>query len=389
MFLMNLAIGFAIGTGSVLSRLVGGGNNEKVKQISTLTIVLGFSSSIILTLIGIFNIDSLFTLLGADKEQLIFINEYMVYAYMGMGFRMASISVSGTFRAHGITKVPSYSIIMATILNTILDPIFIFGFGDFPALGIEGAGLATLLANGLAFLYEFYIASIKFEFFAKINELTKEAFQYIQDIVRIAIPASISNALNPLSLSYANFLLSEKNTDFVAGFGVATKVQFFTMIPILALSAAISSVVGQNYGKENYLRVKETIKISLIFSCAYAVIQIFVLSVFAHELVSLFDIKTEKALDYSIDYIFYISFTLWGYFFVIVINSLSNAINKPLKALLLISLRTFILFVPAYYIFEFYDFHRPVIFGIAISNILSGVYSYILYNSHKENILKN
>jgi putative MATE family efflux protein len=379
MILLNLSIGFAIGVNSVLSRMLGSGKEAEVKRASTVSILVGFSSAFILVIIGIFTIDPLFTLMGATTKQLTYINQYMVYAYIGMGFRMCSLSIAGTYRAHGITKIQSYSIILATVINSVLDPLLIFGFSFIPAFGIEGAGFATMIANLFAFSAEFSIAAFKYEFFAPLKELTKEAFAPLKRILLIAAPAAFSNALNPISLSIANYFLALKNTDLVAGLGIAAKVQVFTMIPILALSVGVGPIVGQNFGNKNYGRVKETIFTSLKFALAYGLIQILVLTIFSDSIAGYFSQDT-KTLSYAEDFLFYIAFTLFGYSFVIIISSLFNAIDRPISALVIIALRAIILFVPIYYFLVFIEIDRPVIYSMAISNILAGLISYLLFS---------
>ncbi len=378
MILLNLSIGFAIGVNSVLSRMLGSGRESEVKRASTVSILVGFSSAFFLSTLGIFTIDPLFSLLGATTQQLVYINEYMVYAYIGMGFRMCSLCIAGTYRAHGITKVQSYSIILATIVNTALDPLLIFGLAFIPALGIEGAGIATMFANLCALIAEFSLAAFKYKFFAPLSELTKKAFDPLKKITSIAAPAAVSNALNPIALSIGNFFLSTRSTDFVAGFGVGTKIQFFTMIPVLALSVAIGPIIGQNFGKQKLDRVKETVLSSLKFCLFYGLVQIIILTLLSDPITNIFSNDT-KAMDYAKDFLFYISFTLCGYSFVIVINSFLNAIDKPIVALVMISLRTLIFFTPLYYIFDFLEMDHPVIFSMAISNIAAGIISFSFY----------
>lgn len=166
--LLNLSIGLAIGTTSVLARMLGGALLDQVKVISTLVMLSGVLLGIFVSVLGIVTIDPLFSLLGASEVQLVFAHQYMIYAYPAMGLRLIAVSISGTYRAHGITLIPSLSMLTATVLNFILDPLLIFGGLGLPALGIEGAGLATLISNLLALLFEFYMGAIRFKFFCTI-----------------------------------------------------------------------------------------------------------------------------------------------------------------------------------------------------------------------------
>ena len=127
--LLNLAIGLSIGTTSVLSRLLGEKKEQQCRAVTTLSIYFAALCSLVITIIGILTIKPLFTFLGADIESINLIKDYMFYAYIAMGVRMTSISVSSIFKATGNTFVPSISILLTSVLNFILDPLLIFGTG--------------------------------------------------------------------------------------------------------------------------------------------------------------------------------------------------------------------------------------------------------------------
>lgn len=362
----NLAIGYGIGLSSVLSRLVGANDNESFKNVSTVGIVLSLFLAIIVVLIGINTINPLFKFLGASPEHLPYINEYMVYAYMAMGFRFLSVSLSSLFRAKGNTLIPSVAILSTSIFNFILDPILIFGFASIPALGIKGAGIATLVANCLAFLIELTFA-IKDQY---LNiGLTRIPREKLKEVFKIALPASFSNSLNPLSVSFMNFLLTGYGTGLVAGFGVGVKIQFFILIPILALSAAVSPIVGQASGANNQQRVDETLKVSLKFSFIWVLI-ISIPIFFVKEWIVLQFIPELDDFSFTNLFLTVIPFSLIGYAAVIINSAALNAFGRADKTLFLISLRTFILFTPIAYLFKEFFQADGILYAVATTNLI-------------------
>jgi len=375
MTLLNIAIGFTIGINSVLSRAMKIESEHSIKSISTFMLYLSIILGGIISLIGILTTDELFSMLGAKENHLEYINEYMLYAYPAMGLRFIAVTMSGTYRAHGITSVPSKAILFTSILNLIFDPLLIFGYGFIPALGIEGAGIATLIANLMSLLYELYIAIFRYHFFT--FSISSEIKTKLKEIFSIALPASLSNALNPLSLNFVNYLLANQYEAVkVAGFGVAMKIQFFSMVPILAMSAAIGPIIGQNFGNDNFKRVMEAIKYALVFCLLWGAVQFIALYFFSSNLIGYFTDKPE-AISFGVTYLKVIGFSLFGYSFVIICSSVMNSINEPIKAFFYILGRTFILFIIFYYSFIAMELENPIVYSIALSNVLMGIISYI------------
>lgn len=369
--IMNLAIGLAVGTASVLARMLGEGLNDQVKVISTLVTFSAIVIGATVTTIGIATVEPVFTFLGATKIQVQYASGYMQYAYPSMGLRLIAISISGTYRANGITLIPSISMLTATLLNFGLDPLFIFGGVGIPAMGIEGAALATLFANALALLFEFYMAAFRYKFFTlKFNDLP---WKKLKEIISIAAPASFANALNPIALNIGNFLISKQFSSLsVAGFGVATKIQFFSMIPVLALSAGVGPVVGQNLGANQFDRVNKAMKLSFNFCLLWGALQAAVLWFGAEPLSYLFT-DNKETVEFCMTYLHFVGWSLFGYSIVIIGSAILNAINKPLFSFLMIFLRAIGLFLLIYFVLNIVGVDHSVIYAIAITNCMVGL----------------
>tara|TARA_Y100000768_G_scaffold389022_1_gene390501 strand:- start:15634 stop:16896 length:1263 start_codon:yes stop_codon:yes gene_type:complete len=370
--ILNLSIGIAIGTNSVLSRMLGENKDDDVHALSSYIVILGSFLALAIAGLGILTIEPLFTLIGAQKVHLPYIEDYMIYAYIAMAFRMISISVSGTYRAHGITLIPSIAILITATFNLILDPLLIFGYGILPELGIKGAGIATMLANFLAMCFELGLAKYKYHFFGSLKgEVFKRKWS---ELLNIVLPASTANALNPIALNVINYFVSLQSADKVAGVGVATKIQFFSMIPILALSAAIGPVVGQNFGAQKNERVSETLKYIFMFSLSWGLLQFVVLFLGADFFASFFT-DDQNIISHSTEYLNYIAPSLFGYNLVILICSGLNALNYPRSSFVLIFLRSLGLFILLYYIFRVLGLDEHVLSAIACANVLTGIFS--------------
>lgn len=378
--LLNLSIGIAIGSSSVLSRMLGEKREGEVKVLSSIILGLGTILGFAVTFLGVFTIAPLFSALGATETQLQYAEEYMVYAYPAMGLRLIAVSISGVYRANGITLIPSASMLVATIFNLILDPILIFGIpGVIEPMGITGAGIATLLGNFLALCFEFYMAAVRYSFFS----LNMESFNpsKLKEVLKIAVPASLANSLNPIALNIANYLIAiEVSTLGVAGYGVATKLQFFAMIPILAMSAAIGPIVGQNIGSDQKDRAEDAMKLGFNICLGWGVIQAVAL-ILGSDLFSRQFTENQESIEYSSLYLQWVSATLAGYSLVIIYCAILNALGKAKRAFIFIFLRSIGLFLLSYFALNALDIENPVIIAIALSNLLMGIYVFILSRS--------
>ena len=144
--LVSFAFGIGIGASVVISRTIGEGDHHRVQRLTTDSLLL--VTLIILCVAGLsfITLRSIFTLIGATDESLPLIKEYMIPWLLGVVFVVIPIVGNSAIRATGDTKTPSMIMVIAAVVNAVLDPLLIFGYGPFPALGIKGAAIATVIS---------------------------------------------------------------------------------------------------------------------------------------------------------------------------------------------------------------------------------------------------
>ena len=157
--IMSLAIGLSIGTSAVVAKYIGRGETEKAKQASTVTNYVAMALAGVLAIVGYVFMDSIFLLMGAPESMLPAIREYMDIWLPTSVLLVAIICANAVLRANGDTRTPSILMAAAGLINAALDPLFIFGLGPIPAMGIQGAAYATLASwiAGVCFLF-YYLA---------------------------------------------------------------------------------------------------------------------------------------------------------------------------------------------------------------------------------------
>lgn len=272
-----ITIGLGAGIGTLVSKAVGTSDEEdKIHIIMTglaMSLLLAFSISII----GLLTIDPFFTWLGADSVTLPLVKEYMIPWYIGCTFLFMSMVGGQIFRGLGDTKTPGNLMIMSAIINTILDPVMIFGLLMIPAMGMSGASIATVISRFFTFITYFYLMHKKYNVIRFNNISKNRVIDCTKRIFAIGVPNSLTKVVNPLIVTMITALLATQSQMAVAGYGVGTKIESFLMAIAIALGNTAMALLGQNMGAGNKSRVKSGLSILnrysiVIFSSVYVLV---------------------------------------------------------------------------------------------------------------------
>ena len=188
LFVGSVAHGLGVGTSSLVSRAIGANNLKRVRRLSTDSLVLSFSAVALFAAAGLLTINPLFRMLGADEKILPYIREYMTVWYPGMLFVVFPMVGNNIIRATGDTKTPGLVMLIGALINSVLDPLLIFGSDAVPVigpllgsigliikpLGIRGAATATLIGRSFTFTIALYILGHREKFLTFKNTSLKE-----------------------------------------------------------------------------------------------------------------------------------------------------------------------------------------------------------------------
>ncbi len=345
MIITTFTIGIGVGALATISRALGQGDQEQVKRLTTDSLSLSLMLVCLLIGIGMVTIDQTFILLGASEETLPLVKEYMHIWYPGMIFVVIPMVGNNAIRATGDTKIPSLIMLFGMVLNAILDPIFIFGFGPIPRLELAGAAIATVIARALTLIFSLYILYKREKMLTWPFPKLAILFDSWKKIVKIGIPVAFSNTTIPISMGVVTRIISTLGSSAVAAFGIVTRVEGFGFVLIFALSTGLSPFIGQNMGAEKADRAwKGTVYICL-FSVIWGLILFLTLLLSGKSLASLFN---QNSTVVSIAALYFmivpISYGLKG-IHQIVWTSL-NVLNRPIQAFGLEIIHAMILYVP-------------------------------------------
>ena len=253
----SLALGIGIGASAAVSRAIGGGDHDRVRRLATDSLVLALLIVGAFSAAGILTIDPLFRLLGANDRILPYIRDYMTIWYPGMVFVVFPMVGNHAIRATGDTRTPGIVMMIGALANAVLDPLLIFGIGPFPALGIRGAAAATLLGRSITFVVAIYVLSVREGLLDFRRPKIAEVLSSWKEILYVGIPAAATRMIVPIGAGIVTRILSEYGPEAVAGYGVATRIEFFGLAIIRALAAVMAPFIGQNLGAGKINRIRE------------------------------------------------------------------------------------------------------------------------------------
>lgn len=372
MAVASIAIGLGAGAASVVSRAVGAGNTEDAKRLTTDSLVLALLVICALAISGFLGVRYVFFLMGAEGEVLDMIVRYMRIWFVAMPFLVIPMVANAALRAVGDAFWPSLIMIGSAFVNMALTPLLIFGWGPIPSFDIEGAAYGTFAAQVFTTVFAVWLLAIREKMIAWVRPPLDVLVNSWRRVISVGIPAALGNAVNPVGVAVVTSILAGFGDPTVAAFGVATRIEAFAAIPMLALSAAIGPISGQSWGKGNIPRVIEGLKLSYWACFIWAIVLAAVLAIFAENLVTLFASEPNVIAE-SKRYLRIVPITLWGYGVVIVAAGCYNSLGKSMSGLGFYLVRTALLYVPLSLIASLFAGSEAVYIAISVSNACAGL----------------
>lgn len=289
--MIALGVGTAVGINALLSRLLGQKKLDEVSNGAATGLVLSIISSGIFVLIGLFFAPTIAASMTADAE---------IFALCATYLRIVTLFCTGSFvetmvqrflQASGKTGLSMISLVVGAVTNIILDPIMIFGYFGFPALGIKGAAIATVIGQWLGAL----TALLLNIFFNPEVRITFKGFRLqgrtVAAIYKVGLPTIIMQAMGSIMNFGMNAILAEGTA--IAFFGAYFKLQNFLFMPMNGLGQACLPIIGFNFGAKNPTRIKETVRTAITWGIGIGLIGTVVFMAVPQTLLSLFNASEE------------------------------------------------------------------------------------------------
>ncbi len=375
MIVTSVAIGLGAGTSSVVARAIGADDHRRARRLATDSLLLSFGITLVICVIGIIFINPLFRLLGAPEDLLPLIRGFMIILYCGVPFVVVGMVGMASMRATGDTRLPGTLMVLAAVLNIILDPILIFGLGPVPAMGLNGAAMAALLARGAIFAGTIYLMRYRLDLVSFNVPQPGELRSSWRAILHVGIPAAATNAIVPFGAVVVTAIIARFGPEAVAGFGVATRIESMMLVIYYAMSSIIGPFVGQNFSAGKEGRILRALWLCTIFCIGSGLCIAALLALLSGYLPTLFS-DNPDVIGVTRLFLWVVPISYGAYGMVMVMNASFNGLGNPMPAAYISIARILIVYVPLAFI-GVALFGMPGIFiAYALANIVTGALAY-------------
>ncbi|MDX1640574.1 MAG: MATE family efflux transporter [Balneolaceae bacterium] len=286
--LYAIAIGLSMGTTAMVSRRIGEKSRKAASVAAVQSVLIGITVSIPVAALGIFLSHELLALMGASET---IINEMYTYTMIMMGGNlviMLLFIVNAVFRGAGDAAISMRVLWFANLLNIVLDPILIFGFGPIPALGITGAAIATTSARGLGVLYQFWMLAGKSSRIQISREDLKVNLDVMNRLVRVSMGGIGQFLISTASWVGMVRIIAEFGSTALAGYTIAIRIVMFSILPSWGMSNAAATLVGQNLGAKKPDRAERSAWICGFVNTGFLILIGITFYLFSENLIRLF-----------------------------------------------------------------------------------------------------
>ena len=274
--IINMLIGFfmgiSTGAGVVIAQFFGAGNTCKMKRAIHNSIALTLVMGVVLTIVGLLFNDPILKAIGVPSEVFSEASTYLSIYFWSLIFVMVYNMGSGILRSVGDSKRPLYFLIFSSVVNIILDFLFVKYFH----FGVAGAGYATLIAQAISAIMVMYVLmKTEDDYKVVLKEIGFDK-EILLKIIKIGLPTGFQQSIVSLSNVIVQSYINVYGASVIAGYSVTIKIDGFVNLPLQAFNMAITTFVGQNIGSKNYDRVKKGNRITLIMTLSViAIISMF------------------------------------------------------------------------------------------------------------------
>ncbi len=366
----SLAIGLGVGTSATLARLIGSGAQDRVPRLATDNLLMAVLITAIVGLIGQFLLIPIVTLMGAPEYLLPFIDSYMAVWFFASIFMVLNMVCNSTYRALGDTRTSAAIMLGSSILNFVLDPLFIFGWGPIPALGIQGAAVASLLAWAATAALSIWILKSKKGLLLLTWLDPAELINNWRSVLTISLPAALSNMMTPVANAVLTSVVATHGPAAVAAYGVGARIESLALLVCLALSMTLPPFVSQNFGAKRFERVTSAYGDAVLFALIWQFVIYLVLALAAGSLVIFFTEDPEVG-RWLVLWLLIVPLGFGFQATTFLSSSTFNALHKPYRAMRISIVRLFMLYVPLGWLGSQMFELKGMFVGLVVANALT------------------
>lgn len=375
--IQNLMIAVQIGTGvgmsALLSRQLGEGNEKGSSITGANGIFLTLMQYLIFLVLGFTIVEKFFSIQTNDPLIQQYGKEYLsIIMIFSLGL-FVQIIMERLLQSTGRAVLSMYTQGIGAITNIILDPILIFGWFGFPAMGVAGAAYATVIGQGLGALFGIYFQFKKNDVLdIDIKAIYRPDWQAVKDIYRVGIPSMIMTSITSVTTFAMNNILIIFTPTATAVYGVYFKLQSFVFMPVYGLNNGVVPILAYNFGAKNSERMEKIIKYSIGYAVGITVLGLAIFQLFPEALFGMFN-PSEAMLEIGVPALRIISlhFLLAG--FCIVSSTVFQAFGRGLISLTVSVIRQLVVLIPVAYSLSLTGTLSAIWWSYPIAEIFSAI----------------
>jgi putative MATE family efflux protein len=368
--LMAFAMLIGIGANSLVAIRLGEQKKDEAELIMGNALVLLVGITAVISFFGLIFLDPLLSIFGASAVVLPYAREYLRIILLGAVFQSVGMGINNFIRSEGNPKIAMLTMLIGALLNTLLDPLFIFVFD----MGIAGAAYATILSQAVSagwvlyhFIYGNSVLKLRIGNFKLRLAIVGKIFALGAAPFMMQFAASILHGIMNKSLAVYGGDVA------VSGMSAVMSITMLFLMPIFGINQGVQPIIGYNYGAHKYDRVKEALKLAIIAATIVVTFGFIITRLFAVQLISIFNAKDAELIAFGSHAlkVFLIFLPIIG--FQIMSSNYFQAVGKPMQAGLLSLSRQVLILIPAMLILPRYFGVEGVLYAGPLSDIVSSL----------------
>lgn len=371
----SVGLGLGMGVSVLTSRLLGEGRFDLAARLVTDSRLLVLAAGLVLTVTLHLGMAPLFALMGASPQVLPHVLEYMALWLPAIPLIMLNLASNGTLRAAGSPAKSAINLGVVAVLNGLLDPLLIFGFGPVPGMGMAGAALAAVIAWIASCAASSYMLSAHEHLILRERPQWRPLLANWKALLPIGVPAIFANLLTPFATAVLTAMVASFGAAAVAGFGVCTRIDALSMLIVFALSATLPMFIGQNVGAGKIGRARRALFRALRFSLLFQIGVCLPLAILAPRIGTLFS-DNPDVIGIIGTYLRIVPASYGAHALVILVMVSLNALKRPRTALLTTALRLLAINLPLAWLGGQWWGATGLFAGFACGNLIAGALAY-------------
>ena len=370
--IIGLTVGLGAGVTASIAQFIGQKDKKNADNCAEHTILLGLVITLVLSFLGIVFGEELLVLLGASGNILDISYTYLKVLLYGIGLAVFSLFFRAILAGEGETKIPMFIGLIGTLLNLILDPIFIFVL----EYGVKGAALATVISQAVMVISYLFIIFVRKSTYITFNISDfKYSSSIINTIFKIGIPSSISMLIISFGQVVMNRILINYSVEAVAAYQIVSRIDMLLFMPILGIAISLTTIVGMFFGAKEYEKLVSIVKYGISRAVYITIISVAILFILADRILPLFSDDPE-VLNIGITYLRIIILAYPAVGLSVICSRICQALGEGMPLLVTTITRVLIITAPLSY--YFYITAKPIewvwyaqVFAILIAATIS------------------